>query len=661
MKQFLFSLFFFTVVRISAQEVIRIKNGSVITVQNGIELTIQGGITLENGSLLINNGSTRILNNIVANQSDWKDNSSIGALGGTGLVIFNSDALHQYWGPTHFYNVRINTDGLTINNHFIVENQLNLIKGKINTGTNYVFLDNSAATSLVNAVENTSYSKSWINGNFRRVIASNIGTYDFPVGNAIRSNLLQFLNNNLTGTTYITASFGPKTGTDVGLNVSENGVAYTSINNNGVWYLTPDMSPIAGNYALQLYFNGFTGFSDNLFGMVRRPDASTSASDWKVPPGSLLEPLNGLGRKLSDGFARRTNISSFSQWGIGMMGSVPCINCPSACTYTQGFYGNVAGMACYNNSGGQLSAAQLMLNAFGASTSQVFGTIANRRFFTLYKTDITNGNIFKMLPGTGNSQPIAVDNILPYNGAYYGDGTTWSLIPIQATGSQKGKINNQLLSQTISLWFNLRTSNVLGGIDLGMDTLVTVAQTSCGSGILTGAPIKFGLPHNIVLYLNGTNGYNNNVNGLFQLANDVLGGVNRATNAADVQSAVATINNAFDGCRVLTGVIPYANSVIPSATVRDKMPVDRADELIVTAYPNPYYKQFSLDVFSPVTGAATIEFFSSNGQRIHVQKNFVIANKHIVVPYTGKSQNGSVLYTVIINDYRLSGIVVGIN
>jgi hypothetical protein len=395
--------------------------------------------------------------------------------------------------------------------------------------------------------------------------------------------------------------------------------------------------------------------------MLRRPDASTSASDWKVPSGSSLEQLNGLGRKLSDGFARRTNISTFSQWGIGIMGSVPCVDCPTACTYTQGFYGNVNGLACYNNSGTPINSSQLMLNAFGASTSKVFGSLSNRRFFTLYKTDIANNNIYKMLPGAGNSQAITVDNVLPYNGASYADQSTWSLVPIQTNGSQKGKINNLLLSQTMSLWFNLQTSSSLGNMDLSMDTLVTTAQTSCGSGILTGAPVKFGLPHSIVLYLNGANGYNNNVSGLFQLANDVLGGVNKATNAADVQSAVATINNAFDGCRVLTGMIPYANSVIPSMTVREKMPIDHADELIVAAYPNPYFKQFSLDVFSPVTGAATIEFFLSNGERIHMQKNFVIANKHVVIPYAGKPQNGSLLYTIIINHYRASGVVVGIN
>ena len=643
-----------------SQEVLHLNNGSNITVQTGASMYLQGGLTLDNGSLLVNNGITSLKNNSLANQSNWKDNSIIGALGGTGLVIFNSNLLHQYWGPTHFYNVQINAGGLALSNHFNVANQLYLVKGKITTGINQVVLSNNAASSLLNDVSNVGYVNSWINGNFRRLITNNASTYDFPVGNAVRCNLLQFLNNNISGTNYITASFGPKTGTDAGLNVVENMVAYTAVNNEGVWYLTPDASPSAGKYALQLYFTGFTGLANNMFGMLRRPDASSTAADWTVPTGSLLESTNGLGRKVGDGFARRYNITSFSQWGIGMTGFVPCEDCPSACTYTQGFYGNKNGQACYNNSGSLVSSTQLMLNAFGATSSKVFGNVANKRFFTLYRTDISNGNIFKMLPGSGNSQAITVDNILPYDGAYYSDQSTWYLVPIAASGNQKGKINNQLLSQTISLWFNLRTSNSLGTLDLLVDTLLTSSQTQCGSGVISGNPVKFGLPHNVIVYLNGGNGYSNNVSGLFQLANDVLGGVNTSLNPNDLQLAVAAINNAFDGCRILTGTLPFTAGM-PLTTKYDHdgktMEGFIAEELMVKAYPNPYDKEFSLSIVSPVSGKATIEFFDLNGERIYQTEKFVIAGLTTVLPYKGPAIATSVLYKVRVGNYWKSGFV----
>jgi hypothetical protein len=339
---------------ISAQEVLYIKNGASITVQNGAELSLQGGITLENGSSLTNNGTVRLKNNPVANMSDWTDNSATGALSGTGLVIFNSINNHNFSGATSFYAVQMNAGGLLLNNNFQVSNLLHLINGKINTGVYYVFLNNNSAVSLLNDASNTGYINCWINGNFRRLITSNTNSYDFPVGNSTRSNLLQFANNNITGTNYLTASFGAKQGTDAGLNVTENGNTYTAVNNGGVWYLVPDAVATGGNYALQLYFNGFAGLADNKFGILRRPDASSNAGDWIVPSGSSLEPNNGAGRKLSDGFARRINISDFSQLGIGTFTAATPVECniTGAAEVCSGSTGNTytapAGMSSYN-------------------------------------------------------------------------------------------------------------------------------------------------------------------------------------------------------------------------------------------------------------------------------------------------------------------------
>lgn len=662
-KVFLFILLLAIFQKLLTQEVLRLKAGSSITVQSGTGLYLEGGITLDNGSILINNGTTSLKNNFIANQSEWKDQSFIGALGGAGLVIFNSDFTHEFWGPTQFYNVRINSGGLALNHHFNVQNQLHLVSGKINTGANYVFLSNSNAGSLLNDVTNTGYVNSWINGNFRRTISANLSTYDFPVGNSSRPNLLQFLNNNISGTNYLTSSFGTKPGTDAGLNVTESGVIYTAVNNGGVWFLEPDFSPSSGNYSLHLHFNGFSGLLDNQFGILKRPATSSNAVDWIIPPGSSLEPVNGLGRKVSDGFARRTNISDFSQLGIGMF--VTCEVCTPVCTYTHGFYSNPKAMGCtdVNGSSSTVNSTQIMLNAFGPDNYQVFGNIANRRYFTLFRTDISNGNIFKMLPGFGNAQPIAVDNISPLNGAYYSDKNTWYLVPIENNGPQKGKIKNLLLSQLMILWFNLRTSSLLGTVDLTNDTLVTIAQTDCGSGIPAGLPVKFGLPHNIVVYLNGGNGYANNVNGLYQLANDVLGGANHSVSAPEVQQAVAKINEAFDRCRILVETIPYSTPALTTTaeTIQPSMEELSIDKLSVRAYPNPYHKDFSLEIVSPVNGLAVISFYSAAGSLIHRQSKFILEKTSTIVPYSGPLQGGALWYSVSIGSYKAQGMVIGPN
>lgn len=994
-KYFFLSFFILLNFLASAQEVIKVKTGGAITVQAGVELTLHGGISFENESSLLNNGTVRLKNNITSNTSNWTDNSASGALSGTGLVIFNSANAHNFSGTTSFFNVHMNAaGGLSVNNNFIVNNKLRFINGKINTGSNYVFHNKNNAAFLENDASNSGYSNSWVNGNLRRLITSNTSTYDFPVGNTTQSNLLQFINNNITGANYLTASFGPKPGTDAGLNVSENGNSYVAINDGGVWYLNPGAAPSNGNYALQLYFNGFNDLSDNQFGILRRPDASTNAADWIVPPGSSLEVLNGPGRKVSDGYARRINISTFSQLGIGMFtanpiscfvtgsdqvcsgstgntysgppnmssysweisgngtiigsttsqsvnvtagaagtysltlnvtmngvqrscsksitvkpipacfvtgpdqttngsagniysgpsnmssyswsisgngtivgsataqsvsvtggaiggftltlnttlngcsnsctktvtvnpstssctisgpsevttglsnnvyagpasmnsyswsisgngtiigsatsqtvtvtagaagsftltltvpsseGDVSCfktvtvnpiINCPCsingsdqvctgltniiyngpanmnsyswsisgngmiigsaagqsvnitageagsytltlnttlnectnscsktvnvsncevACTYTQGFYGNRNGKACFTDILGNISTvstSELMLSAFGPSTSVVFGNTINKRFFTLYRTDISNGAIYKMLPGGSNLQAIAVDDVLPYEGASYSDFSTWSLVPIQPFGIQKGKIKNSLLAQTITLWFNLRTSSELGDINLVRDTLVTDAQTSCGSNIPVGKPSKFGLPHNVVQYLNEGNGYPNNIIGLFNLANDVLGGENSVLPIGDVQKAVDVINNSFDGCRILVETIPYSAPEILTLT-SSVLPAEEksvaATQLKVVAYPNPYKSGFNLMITSPVSGQATIEFFTITGAKVYEMNRFVQANSTHVATYTGPIHYGSLIYRVVIGGNTSNGIVVNPN
>ena len=970
-----------------SQEALKIQSGGSITVQNGVELVLKGGVTLDNGSSLLNNGTILLKNNTVSNISNWTDNSILGALTGTGIVIFNSTHPQQFTGPTSFYTVYINTDQLTINNDLNISNLLRLIKGRINTTNFVVALVNVAASSLENDVTNTNYVNSWINGNLRRSIATNTNSYDFPIGNSERSNLLKFINNNITGPSSLTSSFIPKPGTDAGLNVTENGNVYTAVNNGGVWKLIPNTAPTGGNYALQLYFNGFTGLLDNRFGILRRPDASSNAADWTVPTGSLLEPLNGTGRKMSDGFARRFNIPDFSQFGIGefnlatpceingqsavcigssdniysgppgmttylwsvtpgptiigsntgpsvsisvagagsftvnlittlngvtaqcsktvsvslvptcditgpnemcaaslngylgpinmltyswttspglnivgpntnalvnvtssvpgpqmltlnttgiggcvsqctkiinvkplppcgitgssnitsgtannqytapanlssyswsiggngtivgpatnssvnvtagaagsftltltttlngcsitcdkvvtvdpsttyscnisgpsqvcngsldiftapsdlnsytwkvtgnatvigsntgssvnvsatipgsytlsletMLNGISCsstktviiISCVNACTYTQGFYGNVKGKACYSNTGITMTSSQLMLNAFGVRTSQVFGNLANKRFFTLFRSDISSGNIYKMLPGGDNAKSIDVDNVLPFDGAYYADQTTWSLVPLETKAQQKGKIRNSLLAQTMTLWFNIQNSSNLGNIILNEDTLLTKATANCGNTTPVGEASKFGLPHSIVVYLNGGNGYPATVNGLFALANDVLGGVVTNISPSLVNEAVDVINNAFDECRVLVGTIPYIDqSLLKTDQLIVKTPevklTGETNELKVAAYPNPYKNHFQLLITSPVMGMARIEFFTLNGQKVYEMNKQVTANSNTAVTYTGPLRFATLVYKVTVEKNIATGIVL---
>ena len=305
-----------------------------------------------------------------------------------------------------------------------------------------------------------------------------------------------------------------------------------------------------------------------------------------------------------------------------------------------------------------------MLAAFGITSSKVFGSVANRRYFTLYRTDITMGNIFKMLPGGDKPKPIDIDNQLPFNGAYYDDQSTWSLVPLQNNGPQKGKIRNILLAQTITLWFNIQNSSTLGSISLVDDTLVTRKTASCGSNAPVGEATRFGLPHSVIVYLNGGNGYDPTVEGLFQLANDVLGGVETSISPSAVNQAVNIINNAFDECRVLVGTIPYDNAFLTQTMNAPKgasnnLKVGAEPVLLkVIAYPNPYSRHFQLRINSSESGIAIIQFFTITGQKLYEMRSPVRAHVTAIIPYTGPNSVATLTYTVTVGKNNVSGIVL---
>jgi hypothetical protein len=236
-------------------------------------------------------------------------------------------------------------------------------------------------------------------------------------------------------------------------------------------------------------------------------------------------------------------------------------------------------------------------------------------------------------------------------------------VPLESKKFQKGKIRNILLAQTITLWFNIRNSSTLESISLADDTLVTKATAICGSNIPVGNAIKFGLPHNVIMYLNGNNGYSPTVEGLFQLANDVLGGAVVNISASSINEAVDKINNAFDECRILTGTIPYNHPLAKTQLIvkASDLKVKKSNEITelkVIAYPNPYKHQFQLQITSPVSGIANIGFYTLNGQKVHEINKLVIGNTTTIVPYNGQLRFTSLAYKVTIGKNIATGIVV---
>lgn len=320
-KTILITLFSTFAIASGAQEVLRVQNGAVVTVQPGTQVTVLGGVTLATGSTLTNNGTITVKGNTISGTGDWADNTT-GGYQGTGTLVFNHTGVQTITSTNTIERIEVNNGGLNLGSN-ISSNKWYLVNGPVNTGAFRAIALNTSPAAIEAGAGNTNFANSWINGNLRRYInPATENSYTFPVGNGTQHNLAEMDNltaSPLTNITYIDAFFAPKVGTDDGLAASERGVVYSSIHDGGVWHLVPDAEPTGGRYDLKLYLNGFGGLTDNRFTILRRPEGSVNAAEWRVPPGSIVEPDDGDGRLVAHGYARRNNISTFSEFAIGIL------------------------------------------------------------------------------------------------------------------------------------------------------------------------------------------------------------------------------------------------------------------------------------------------------------------------------------------------------
>jgi hypothetical protein len=156
-------------------------------------------------------------------------------------------------------------------------------------------------------------------------------------------------------------------------------------------------------------------------------------------------------------------------------------------------------------------------------------------------------DVLATLPGGGNS------GIIPL-GHHHLDNLPASML-------KKGRINNALLAQTITLGLNLRNGAGLANVPIMAGSIVTQENGGCGSTTAkpcsitnTDALKAYAIPASVSTYL----GSGATVGDLYMLANDALGGVvvpgtGGVPSFTDIYMAVDAINNAFHGCRIYVG------------------------------------------------------------------------------------------------------------
>ena len=319
-----------------------------------------------------------------------------------------------------------------------------------------------------------------------------------------------------------------------------------------------------------------------------------------------------------------------------LVGNLPCI----VCSYTQGFWGNNNGLSLLNSSG--ILNTPLIIGGVGPNTIK-----------------ITSADIVKLnnvMPGGKTPGPLA--NIGACN------ISTASCFDVKyLTG---GRINNNLLSQTITLSLNARLGTTLNNIPIKSGCLFT----SGGS---------YQIDNSVVTYLTckGTA----TVSGLLSLANAVLGGalIPGATSGgctvpsySAINSAVDLFNNAFDECKSYIG---YGSCVTALRIGSSQAPAEVSSKIVstlknqtptrlkVNIFPNPYNEYITFNIESNISGKGILEIYNLLGQKLKtVFEGNISAGKGQIIRFNVPEQNRSnLIYRLRVADKSTTGKVLYIN
>lgn len=284
------------------------------------------------------------------------------------------------------------------------------------------------------------------------------------------------------------------------------------------------------------------------------------------------------------------------------------------CSLTQGFYGNMGGKACATGQG-TLALIQSLLSG----SDLVVGKPG--RSLTINLRDANC--VILRLPGNGSP------SLLPAgDGTFTAGCNTSTNIPLKAK-----KFHNVLLGQTIALGLNMRLDGGLGSVLITDNWLVTKGADKSDDGlcgtvddvIIDSLVLGKFIPQSVIDALTSIYGSGNEtVANLFDLANRALGGQSLGgSNLSDINRAVSSINEGFDGCRFLVGfqstdpTATAGTNLIKTKALGFSMFKDAPKEKF-SVYPNPFNETINFELEAATSGNISIEFFNTAGSRIAV-------------------------------------------
>ena len=331
-------------------------------------------------------------------------------------------------------------------------------------------------------------------------------------------------------------------------------------------------------------------------------------------------------------------------------------NCSVFYTLTQGYYGGKNGKSCY----GDKPVATILYLLNGQDI--VVGTTNS---ITVPATQQGAMKLNQSLPGGGPATFLPGGNCT----------ITTNCFSEPAYLTKQGRINNILLSQTLTLSLNVRWDNgklLLFRLESGY--LTTQKMSGCGPDavpveVCDGSTIKsIKMNQAVIDYL----GAGNTVADLLQLANDVLGGsktpgVDGVPSYNDINDVVSAINEAFDEGRMFlnfydeqqTCEMLFPSPALPgSSNITTTTPQSREMIPVVTAtaFPNPFTDKVNIIIDSKISGQGSLEVYNITGQKVKtVFQGYISAGIRTFTFEPSGRQTSSLIYIFRVENERVTG------
>jgi len=345
----------------------------------------------------------------------------------------------------------------------------------------------------------------------------------------------------------------------------------------------------------------------------------------------------------------------------GCSNSATTVLKPAACgpfyTYTQGYYSGT-GTSCTPIGGfkNSVSLIQYAIDNMDGIIDQK-GTLYLGKAGASFSATYTDASALKkIMPGGGTATKLVKDY----------DLATSTSAP--APPLKNGKIDNVLLSQTITLDMNIHIQgDALGSFVLRSGFLTTqkgdastcpiAKPLSCTKDASSISSLKLTSNTTLMNLLNGKT-----INDLFNMASAALGGtLPSGVTYTDINNAVDVINKSFDAGRFFWGYYSTQQTCTTfSSSITSVVSTTMNKTLSVSAYPNPYNNTVNFHFTSPQSGKATLVAYDLTGKKLAIifEGNVNSGSEYNLKYNVAGGNRVSMIYKLTIGNFTYHGLLI---